>query len=225
MSESQSLFFDRDHRFLADGAIGQLELMTRGASSNGEIGSHESRQDWLVVICHPHPQHGGTMDNKVVTTVARAAREAQLDSLRFNYRGVGQSEGEYGEFDGECDDFDAIMKWVKANTAKQKILLAGFSFGSAVAAMRAARYPQVEQLLLLAPPVERYNYPNSFSMPVTVIQGSADEVVDAEGVTRWAEKIETPFEYLYLGHCSHFFHGRLVELRQRLVPLFQAFTA
>lgn len=223
MSDPQALFFDRDHRFLADGAAGQLELMTRGVSSSSASGS-ESRHEWLVVICHPHPQHGGTMDNKVVTTVARAAREAQLDSLRFNYRGVGQSEGEYGEFDGECDDFDAVMRWVAATTSKQKILLAGFSFGSAVAAVRAAAYPQIEQLLLLAPPVERYDYPSHFPMPVTAVQGSADEVVDAEGVTRWVEKIESPFEYLYLGHCSHFFHGRLIELRQRLVPLFQAFT-
>lgn len=165
------------------------------------------------------------MDNKVVTTIARAAREAGIDSLRFNYRGVGKSEGNYGEFDGECDDFDSIVRWIKEHTTKTKILLAGFSFGSAVAANRGPHTEEVEHMILLAPPVERYPYLNAFPMPVTVIQGSADEVVESAAVTRWAESLQSSFEYLLLGHCSHFFHGRLIELRQRLVPLFQSIVS
>lgn len=219
MIEQESLFSDQDNRFLADGQVGKLELMTRGS---GEQVS--GKEDWLVVICHPHPQHGGTMDNKVVTTVARSAREAGLDSLRFNYRGVGKSEGSYGEFDGECDDFDAVMRWVSGNTKKTRFILAGFSFGSAVVASRADKVSGLEHLVLLAPPVERYPYPNGFPAPAKIVQGTADEVVDSKGVTRWAEDIETPFEYLLMGQCSHFFHGRLIELRQRLVPLLQAIT-
>jgi len=215
MIDKSVLFLNQDHRFLAQGAVGQLELMTRGAG-----GDTNNKSDWLVVICHPHPQHGGTMDNKVVTTVARAAREAGLDSLRFNYRGVGQSGGEYGEFQGECDDFDAVMHWVSQNTDKSRFILAGFSFGSAVVAKRAENVSGAEHIVLLAPPVERYPYPSRFSAPAKIIQGTADEVVDSKGVTRWAEDIQSPFEYLLMGQCSHFFHGRLVELRQRLVPLF-----
>ena len=220
MIDQSDLFINKDHRFLAKGAFGQLELMTRGTKAEDS-----PLEDWLVVICHPHPQHGGTMDNKVVTTIARAAREANLDSLRFNYRGVGASEGEYGEFIGECDDFDAVMKWVVENTNKTRIILAGFSFGSAVAAQRARLVDGLEHLFLFAPPIERYDYPKAFSTPTTIIQGSADEVVDSKGVTDWAQNIESPYEYLLMGHCSHFFHGRLVELRKRLIPLFQAISS
>ena len=220
MIEQAVLFPGQDTRFVADGAVGKLELMTRGLAE-----PLPEKNEWLVVICHPHPEHGGTMDNKVVTTLARAAREAGLDSLRFNYRGVGQSEGSYGEFDGECDDFDAVMRWVAQNTRKTRFLLAGFSFGSAVIANRAESVQGLEHLLLLAPPVERYLYPNRFSAPVKVIQGTADEVVDYKAVTRWAEGIETPFEYLLVGECSHFFHGRLIDLRERLVPLFSAIAS
>jgi len=219
MIEQEVLFSGQDHRFLAEGAVGKLELMTRGSGvlADGQI---QQKDSWLVVICHPHPEYGGTMDNKVVTTAARAAREAGLDSLRFNYRGVGQSEGAYGDFDGECDDFDAIMRWVTENTAKKRILLAGFSFGSAVVANRFGSVEGLEHLLLLAPPTERYTYPNQFSAPVTVVQGAEDEVVNSKNVTRWAEGLETPFEYLLMGQCSHFFHGRLIDLRAKLVPLF-----
>lgn len=220
MTEQDRLFSNQDHRFLADGSVGKLELMTRGAAVQSD-----ANDGWLVVICHPHPEHGGTMDNKVVTTVARAAREAGLDSLRFNYRGVGKSEGSYGEFEGECEDFDALMRWVRANTSKTRFLLAGFSFGSAVIASRAHSLEGLEHLLLLAPPIERYPYPNQFSAPTTIIQGAADEVVDSKGVTRWAENIESPFEYLLMGQCSHFFHGRLIDLRARLVPLFAGISS
>ena len=220
MNDQTPLFTNRDYRFLTDGAVGKLELMTRGCKNDlAEL------DDWLVVICHPHPQHGGTMDNKVVTTVARASREAGLDSLRFNYRGVGASEGDYGEFSGECDDFDAVMKWVSENTSKTRIVLAGFSFGSAVAAKRASSLEGLEHLFLLAPPVERYDYPSVFSVPTTIVQGSADEVVDSKGVTDWAQDIETAYEYVLMGHCSHFFHGRLVELRQRLILVLNELVA
>ena len=213
----QNLFIDRDSRFQIPGAVAKLEVMTRAGKR-----SDKEYQDWVVIICHPHPQHGGTMDNKVITTVARAARDVGLDTVRFNYRGVGESEGRYGEFAGECEDLDAIVSWVRETTNKSKFILAGFSFGSAVVANRCHEISETEHAFLLAPPIERYNYPVEFSVPVSVIQGGADEVVDALGVTRWAETISSPFEYLYIGHCSHFFHGRLVSLRQRLTPLFSA---
>ena len=224
MTKKETLFSDQDHRFLADGAVGKLELMTRGTDVPA-AGHVQQKDGWLVIICHPHPEYGGTMDNKVVTTAARAARKAGLDSLRFNYRGVGESEGTYGEFDGECDDFDAIMRWVRGNTSKTRFLLAGFSFGSAVVASRAGFVDGLEHLLLLAPPVERYPYPSQFAAPVSIVQGAEDEVVNAKDVTRWAEGLETPFEYLLMGQCSHFFHGRLIDLRARLAPLFLSITS
>lgn len=217
MSIVNEFFFNQDHRFLIKGAVGDLELMTRKADLD-----NEELKNTLIVICHPHPQHGGTMDNKVVTTVARAARESGVDSLRFNYRGVGKSAGSYGEFDGECDDFDAVLEWVKNETSKTALILVGFSFGSAVVASRSNQVKMNLHSVLIAPPIERYDYPSNFSVPVSIIQGSEDEVVDAEGVTRWVQGISSAYDYYYSGQTSHFFHGKLIELRHKLRSIFTA---
>ena len=207
-----------DQRFLYDTGSETLELMIRSGAERERI--PDSLADWLVVICHPHPLHGGSMDNKVVTTLARAAREEGLDSLRFNFRGVGRSSGQYGEFLGECDDFDKIMQWVRVNTGKRRFIVAGFSFGSAVAAARVGSVEGCEQLLLVAPPVSGYEYPQCFDMPVAVIQGSEDEVVNAAEVTDWVNSLSSPCEYYYANQTSHFFHGKLLELRHKAAGIF-----
>lgn len=217
-----SLFTSRDHRFLIDTAHGQLELMTRQGQASSDAAQAGQLADWLVVVCHPHPEHGGTMDNKVVTTVARAARELGLDSLRFNYRGVGKSTGSYGHFEGECDDFDSIIQWVLTETGKTKLIPVGFSFGSAVVALRANQIAQCQHAVLIAPPVERYAYPNNFNMPVSIIQGAEDEVVEADAVTNWIKTLQSEYDYYYSGKTSHFFHGKLVELRHKLSSIFSA---
>jgi len=211
------LFVNRDQRFLIEGAIGLLEVMTRAADID-----HPKLNNTLVIICHPHPQHGGTMDNKVVTTVARAARESGIDSVRFNYRGVGESEGTYGEFSGECDDFDSILRWVNNNTQKTHLILVGFSFGSGVVASRVNKIENNLHSVLIAPPIERYAYPPGFIAPVSIIQGSDDEVLDAAGVTRWVESLNCDYDYYYSGKTSHFFHGKLIELRRKLGLIFSA---
>jgi len=217
MTSEIPLFAPNDRRFLLHTSSGQLELMTRKGQALSD-----SSSDWLTIVCHPHPEYGGTMDNKVVTTVARAAREVGLDSLRFNYRGVGKSTGSYGNFDGECEDFDSIIRWVSSETDKTKLILVGFSFGSAVVGVRTNQIEQCEHTVLIAPPVERYSYPNNFNMPVSIIQGADDEVVEAEMVTDWVHSIESGYDYYLSGKTSHFFHGKLVELRQKLSAIFSA---
>ena len=211
MPSDIQFFSSQDRFFSITGSSGQLELLTRGGGS-----STKELADWLVVVCHPHPQHGGTMHNKVVTTVARAAREQGLDSLRFNYRGVGESEGSYGEFDGEREDFRSVVDWVLKETDKSRLVLAGFSFGSAIVATESAAIDQTRHIILIAPPVERYPYTTRFNVPVSVIQGAEDEVVDANGVTDWVRQLESPYDYYYSSDTSHFFHGKLVELRYKL---------
>lgn len=222
MSVNTEIFLNQDYRFLVEGVVGDLELMTRMADN---AVSSEQLKDVLVVVCHPHPQYGGTMDNKVVTTVARAAREVGIDSLRFNYRGVGESEGSYGEFAGECEDFDAVLNWIKTSTSKSRLILVGFSFGSAVVASRVNSIEENLHSILIAPPIERYDYPSSFSVPVSIVQGSADEVVEADGVTRWVQSLDCAYDYYYSGQTSHFFHGKLVELRRKLCSIFSAVVA
>jgi len=220
MTSDNPLFSPKDQLLSITGPCGRLELMTRsgGAEDN-------NLKDWLVVICHPHPQHGGTMHNKVVTTVARAAREQGLDSLRFNYRGVGGSEGEYGDFEGEREDFRSLIEWVIKETGKSRFILAGFSFGSAIVALESKDVSQTEHIVLIAPPVERYVYPEQFTTPVSVIQGADDEIVEADAVTEWVHKVKTPFDYYYSSDTSHFFHGKLVELRSKLRAIFAQATS
>ena len=214
MTQTNSLFTTKDLRFLIDTGSGQLEVMTRGGSEN--------HPNWLVIACHPHPEHGGTMDNKVVTTVARAARETGLDSIRFNYRGVGKSSGSHGDFEGECEDLDSIRSWVRSETDKTRFILVGFSFGSAVAAVRANHIPECAHAVFIAPPAGRYPYPLNFNMPVSIIQGSEDEVVEADEVTEWVKAIESEYDYYYSGKTSHFFHGKLMPLKQKLSMIIQS---
>ncbi|HNI63282.1 MAG TPA: alpha/beta fold hydrolase [Agitococcus sp.] len=173
----------------------------------------------FAVVCHPHPLYGGTMDNKVVTTLTRTFKDLAIPVVSFNFRGVGQSEGLHDYARGEVDDLLAVIAWAKQQTQAEKLYLAGFSFGSYVAAVGASRlsHVQLQQLLLVAPPVHHYAF-NELALPIEqtlVIQGDADEVVPAQEVFDWAAQQQ--ITVLKFPNCSHFFHGRLVELRQAVL--------
>ena len=110
-----------------------------------------------IVICHPHPQHGGTMHNKVVTILERAMRELGLRTVRFNFRGVGTSEGEFDDGYGETDDLFAVVEWVRRTRPNDQLWLGGFSFGSFIS-LKAAQNLQLGQLISIAPAVGRYGF-------------------------------------------------------------------
>jgi len=198
------------------GPAGGLQASTAGGSAEGPLASG----GYVCVVCHPHPQHGGTMDNKVVTTLMRSYRDLGVPSLRFNFRGVGQSEGHYDQAVGEVDDLLAVLDWVRGKLPQARLLLAGFSFGSAIAAAASHRsaWP-VRQLTLVAPPVERYDYDRQgcFPCPVTVAQGGKDEVVVPEGVFEWCAQLVSECELLRYPEAGHFFHGGLTQLKQDLL--------
>ncbi len=166
------------------------------------------------VVCHPHPLHGGTMDNKVVHAAARAMQMLGAPTLRFNYRGVRASEGHYGEGLGEREDALAVVAAARAAWPGRALWLAGFSFGAAVALAVADR-AQATRLVTIAPPVGRLmpvELPRP-AMPWLVVHGSADELVDAQVVAAWAGRYAPPPEFALMDGASHFFHGRIVELR------------
>jgi alpha/beta superfamily hydrolase len=167
------------------------------------------------VVCHPHPLHGGTMQNKVVHTVARAMQEAGAPTVRFNFRGVGQSAGVYADGIGEVDDALAVIAWARAHWQCERLWLGGFSFGAAVA-LHAAASAAPHKLVTVAPPVGRL-----ITQPVArprcawlIVQGDRDELVDFEAVQRWAAGYapDAP-QLLLMNDAEHFFHGRLGELR------------
>ncbi|MGI9247182.1 MAG: alpha/beta hydrolase [Steroidobacteraceae bacterium] len=169
----------------------------------------------VCVVCHPHPLHGGTMQNKVVHTAARAVQEAGAPTLRFNFRGVEASEGSYDAGVGEVDDALAAVAWMRQRFQCETLWLAGFSFGAAVALQAAVRGAVPAKLVTIAPPVGRI-ITDPIPRPDSdwlIVQGDHDELVDAQLVRQWAAGYEPPPRLLVIEGAEHFFHGKLLELR------------
>lgn len=173
----------------------------------------------FAVICHPHPLHQGSMLNKVVHTVSRAMIDLGYPAVRFNFRGVGASEGHFAEGIGETDDALAVCQWMRNRYRGVGLVLAGFSFG-AVVACRAALTAKPAQLITIAPPVTRAKKlldgkrPN---VPWLIIQGDADGVVPSDEVAAWVGELSPAPELVVLSGVDHFFHGNLTLLRRTVV--------
>lgn len=164
----------------------------------------------LALICHPHPQFGGTMDNKVVQTLAKAFAELGVATMRFNFRGVGESAGAFDEGIGETEDAAAALTWARAQVgAEVPLIAAGFSFGCFVQTRLLPR-SRPEQLVLIGPAVSRFEIPEVPKDSV-VIHGEEDDVVPLAEVMNWARPQGLPVT-VFPG-TGHFFHGRLTELK------------
>jgi len=193
--------------FFLRGPVGKLECVA-------DVPKASDERPATIVICHPHPLHGGTMHNKVVTIMERSMRELGLRTIRLNFRGAGESEGEYDEGYGETDDLFAVTEWVRRSRPNDELWLGGFSFGSFIT-VRAAQNLSLGQLISIAPPVDRFEFSELQhpDCPWLVIQGDEDEVVCLEDVACWIEKLEPPPEFLVMEQAGHFFHRRLMDLR------------
>lgn len=182
----------------------------------------------LALLCHPHPLFEGSMHNKVVSTLQRAARDAGYATLRFNFRGVGKSAGEYGEGEGEVDDAEVAARWLLERHPGVPLTLLGFSFGACVAAKLSGRLAQqgvaLQHLCMIAPPVERFAVDGRMDAGValTIIQPEADDVVTPQKVYAWSDSLQRPHELLKVAECGHFFHGRLPDLKDLLLPRLQS---
>jgi uncharacterized protein len=167
------------------------------------------------VVCHPHPLHGGTMQNKVVHTAARAMQEAGAATVRFNFRGVGRSDGQYDQGVGEVQDALAVVEWARVHFGCDEFWLAGFSFGAAVALQAAVRSARPRRLVTIAPPVGRIiaDPVARPACPWLIVQGDRDELVDVAAVRVWAASYDPPPQLLVVDAAEHFFHGKLLELR------------
>lgn len=178
------------------------------------------RSGGVAVLCHPHPQYGGTMDNKVVQTLARACLQRGWTAVRFNFRGVGGSAGGWDEGRGEVADALAVIAALRS--AGQPLLLGGFSFGGYVAAAAAARLDAADaplQLALVAPAVGNFDVP-----PVPdgtlVVHGELDDVVPLAALLAWSRPQALPVTVL--PGAGHFFHGQITLLKQVLVGALRA---
>ncbi|HEY6483039.1 MAG TPA: alpha/beta fold hydrolase [Steroidobacteraceae bacterium] len=180
----------------------------------------------FAVVCHPHPLYGGTMDNKVVYTLARTFEELGAPAIRFNFRGVEASSGQYDDGRGELEDTLAVVEYGRARWPQAQLWLAGFSFGAAVAVCAAARAAP-QRLVAVAPAVARLGRLDVSEIrqrrcPWLIVQADADEVLDAQAVLQWARGVSPTPTVRVLAGASHFLHGRLPELRQLVLTFLQA---
>ncbi len=196
----------RSEALLVDGTAGRLEAILElpGCSTPRAA----------AVICHPHPMHGGTMQNKVAHTLSRAFTGQEITALRFNFRGVGKSDGEFDEGDGELEDVLSAINFVRDRCPGSPVWLAGFSFGAAMA-IRAAIRTNVAGLISVAPAAFRFaeiETPQP-TCPWLIVHGENDELVDINDTIDWVNSMAPGPELCVFPETTHFFHGKLIELR------------
>jgi alpha/beta superfamily hydrolase len=192
---------------LIDGPVGRLEALLERPDSVETTG--------VAVVCHPHPVHGGTLRNKVTHTLARGFLACGFATLRFNFRGVGRSEGAFDEGVGELQDAVAASRWIRDRHPDPPLWLAGFSFGATIAVKVAGGLPAAG-LISVAPAITRVagdSGPQP-TCPWLVIQGEDDELVDPEETIAWINGLEPGPELSLFPETGHFFHGQLVQLRE-----------
>jgi alpha/beta superfamily hydrolase len=173
----------------------------------------------VAVICHPHPVHGGTMDNKVVQTLARAFLQTGWRSVRFNFRGVGGSQGVWDDGRGEVDDALAVIAAQRESALP--LMLAGFSFGAYVAAQAASRLAEdakPKRLVLVGPSTQKQQMP-AVAPDTVVVHGETDDVVPLSATLDWARPQSLPV--IVLPGVGHFFHGQLGLLKNVVVQHLQ----
>ena len=200
----------RAERIRLAGAAAEIEALVE-TPAEGAAGGPQR----FGVICHPHPLYGGTLDNKVVYTLARAFVELGVPAIRFNFRGVGGSGGRYDGGAGETEDVLAVVAYGRQRWPGAALWLAGFSFGGAVA-VRAAAEARPQRLVVVAPGITRVAMDGVASpdCPWLIVQGDADEVIEPAAVLEWGRRqVRAPAVQVLAG-AGHFFHGRLHELRQ-----------
>ncbi|HEY5930733.1 MAG TPA: alpha/beta fold hydrolase [Burkholderiales bacterium] len=192
-------------RLSIDGPAGKLEIAVNDPGNT---------RRGIAVIAHPHPLYGGTLDNKVVQTLAKAFFALDYCALRLNFRGVGGSDGVFDEGRGELEDFTALVDYGRKNYGRTGLAIGGFSFGGYVAAAAAEKLSP-DQLVLAAPAVGRFPV-GSVQPNALVVHGEEDDVVPLKDVLDWARPQQLPVT-VFPG-AGHFFHGALVTL-QRLVEI------
>lgn len=203
-------FGHRGQAFDIDGPAGRLQAVLDESPTR-------AADDPIAVVCHPHPLFEGTLHNKVVSTTARTFQVLGVATLRFNFRGVQGSAGKHDHGRGEQDDLLAAVAWMRSRYPRAPLWLAGFSFGSAIA-LACWQRAGADRLLLIAPPVEHAYFPDVAvdGIDWLVVIGGADEVVSPIAVSRWVSARPHPPTYCYLDGASHFFHRRLIDLREAL---------
>jgi hypothetical protein len=176
--------------------------------------AHPAGAPRAVVVCHPHPQYGGTMDNNVVEAVSNRLQGDRFATLRFNFRGVGGSEGSYGNLVGECDDARAAVRFIRERTGFDAVTLAGYSFGAIVALQAGYDDVSVERLIAIAPPLAMFGvgFLRACDKPKLLLVGERDPYCSLDVFDRAVATLAEPTTSVRLAGADHFFFGREDEL-------------
>lgn len=203
-----------EHAYIFPGQVGQLEIVV---TVPVDVTHH-----YVAILGHPHSLQGGSMNNKVVTTMVRVFKELNIPCIRFNFRGVGQSAGEYDAGIGESEDMQLIARQWLQELPQAQLIFAGFSFGSYVA-YRAAAHMKHALLITIAPSVHHYDYAEFSPEPApwVVVQGDEDEVVPISLVLDFFANTQA-LPPLIFAKTSHFFHGQLISLKERLLDVIRS---
>ncbi len=206
----------------------QPSLLIPGPSGKLEVivahPENEAESTPLFIMCHPNPLLQGSMHNKVVTTTCKAFLQLGCITVRFNFRGVGLSEGVYGHYQGECQDLQCVTRWAQDLYPQRPLWLSGFSFGSFIA-YKMANTLNAHRLLSIAPAlkygenIERYADLPEPQMPWTILIPEADEVVSSQDTYAWLSTVKSPYQVIGFPNVSHFFHGALGQLREVLMEV------
>ena len=189
----------------------------------GRYHHNEDANAPVALVLHPHPKHGGTMNNKVTYNIYKAFAVNGFSVLRFNFRGVGRSEGTFDDGVGELTDAATCLDWLqKINPDASTFWVSGFSFGSWIAMQLLMRRPELEGFVAVSPPANLYDF--SFLSPCPrsglIIQGDEDSIVDEPSVRKLADKLNSQrdieIDYRVMRHADHFFRGQLDDLDENL---------
>ena len=206
----------RAERLTLAGPAGGLEALIE--TPVAPEGSESAPVSAFAVVCHPHPLYGGTLDNKVVHTLARAFNQLGAPTVRFNFRGVGTSAGTHDDGRGEIKDALAVIAWGRTRWPGASLWLGGFSFGGSVAVWAAGEAAPT-RLVLVAPGITKIAVTGAAApaCPWLIVQGDADDVVPPEVVLAWARTLTPAPEVAVLPGAGHFFHGRINDLRETVL--------
>jgi uncharacterized protein len=202
------------------------KLFVAGAAGKIEVAAHINpaiTPRAVAIVSHPHPLFGGTMDNKVITTIARALFDAGAATYRYNFRGIGQSDGAHDEGRGETEDLLTLIAWARQRHPGLPLWLAGFSFGGAVT-LAASEHAVVDEMVLVAPAFARMSHWQNVAeggKPPTstlLIHGERDETVPLEDSFAWARPRE--ITVAVVPNADHFFHLRLLSIKRLVLRHF-----
>jgi alpha/beta superfamily hydrolase len=198
---------------------GEQRLSIAGPSGALELALNlpEQTPRGIALVAHPHPLQGGTMDNKVVQTLAKTFAGLGYVSVRFNFRGVGGSVGVFDDGAGETDDALAALSHARTEYGELALVLAGFSFGTFIQT-RVAQQVTAERMVLIAPAVARFDT-TTVPADTIVVHGEEDDVVALADVFAWARPQQLPI--VVFPGCGHFFHGRLPQLTRVIVGMWR----